>query len=322
VLIAAMTISTQGIITDTMALAAVALIGYLFGHRSRKPQNDADNEQLGFELSRAAQIAKELQLVAKRIRQDVSSHQAKITKFNSRIGSLQTDETSEGWQMLSSEAEALLTPTMKLATNLSVSYDQLRKQTSLLMNFADSRNDPQTGVHNRRAMEEQLDALFSLHAQNDSRFSLALFSMGEPTDSSYSSNPDDLLCEFADLLESSSRDTDLVARCSTEEFVVLMPHTSLAGATIYSERLLRKIDEELGCVAWGGIVEVQSKDNPRKILSRADSALYSARTNDWSCLYLHNGKTIKPHHEALTRTTPQIALEESSDTSEMVLAGS
>lgn len=321
-LFASMTSSTQGILTDTMALAAVALIGYLFGHRSRKLHEDSANGKLSFELSRAAQIAKELQLVAKRIRQDVSSHQAKITKFNSRIGGLQTKETSDSWKMLSSEAEALLAPTMKLSTNLSVSYDQLRKQTSQLMNFADSRTDPQTGVHNRRAMEEQLDALFSLHAQNDSRFALALFSMGDPSDNnSYSSNPDNQLYEFAELLEGSSRDTDLVARCSTEEFVVLMPHTSLAGATIYSERLLRQIDEELGCVAWGGIVEVQTKDTPRNILSRADSALYSARTNDWSCLYLHNGKTIK-HHETLHHTTQRISSVESSDPSELVLAGS
>ncbi len=295
-LFAVFTETVQGILTDTMALAAVALIGYLFGHRTRQSPAAPSNEKLTFELSRAALIAKELQQVAQRIRRDVSSHQSRISKFKSRIGDLQREDTAEGWQALNDEAEALLVPTMKLATNLSLAYDQLRKQSTQLMNFADTRTDPQTGVRNRRAMEEQLDVLFSLHAQNDSRFSLALFSMGGHVgDRTSSAHTDDQLRRFAGLLENCSRDTDLVARSSTNEFVVLMPHTSLAGATIYSERLLQQIEDELGCVTGGGIVEVQADDTPQKILSRADSALYSARTNNYSCLYLHNGKTLKPH---------------------------
>lgn len=295
-LFAVTTEAVQGLLTDTMALAVVALIGYLFGHRTRQSPADPINEKLAFELSRAALIAKELQQVAQRIRQDVSSHQSRIAKFKSRISDLQREDTADGWQTLNDEAEALLVPTMKLATNLSLAYDQLRKQSTQLMNFADTRTDPQTGVRNRRAMEEQLDVLFSLHAQNDSRFSLALFSMGgHADDSSSTDHTDDQLRRFAGLLENCSRDTDLVARCSTDEFVVLMPHTSLAGATIYSERLLQQIDDELGCVTGGGIVEVQADDTPQKILTRADSALYSARTNNYSCLYLHNGKTLKPH---------------------------
>ncbi|NOY42343.1 MAG: GGDEF domain-containing protein [Planctomycetes bacterium] len=295
-LFAVITETVQGLLTDTMALAAVALLGYLFGHRTRQSPADPINEKLAFELSRAASIAKELQQVAQRIRQDVSSHQSKIAKFKSRIGNLQRDKTADGWQTLNDEAEALLVPTMKLATNLSLAYDQLRKQSTQLMNFADTRTDPQTGVRNRRAMEEQLDVLFSLHAQNNSRFSLALFSMGPQSEgNSPSDHSDDQLRRFAGLLENCSRDTDLVARSSTEEFVVLMPHTSLAGATIYSERLLQQIADELGCVTGGGIVEVQADDTPQKILTRADSALYSARTNNYSCLYLHNGKTLRPH---------------------------
>ena len=308
--------STQGLLTDTMALAAIALIGYLCGQRTRQKMQQNNDEKLIFELSRAALVAKELQQVAQRIRQEVSSHQSQISKFQARLQHLQSHESLEGWQQLSDEAESLLVPTMKLTTKLSLAYDQLRKQSSQLMNFAESRTDPLTGVCNRRAMEEQLEVLFSLHAQNDSRFSLALFSMkGHAEESADSDSVSEANTEqirtFADLLKCGSRDTDIVARCSSDEFTVLMPHTSLAGAAVYSERLIRRLDEELGTVVSGGIVEVQSNDNPQKILSRADSALYSARTNDFSSLYLHNGKAIRAH-EGLGKDSQEAAIHETT----------
>jgi len=166
------------------------------------------------------------------------------------------------------------------------------------MNFAGSRTDPQTGIHNRRAMEEQLEVLFSLHERNNGRFSLALFSI-DWCDEEHA-NSDTLLREFAGLLQSCARDTDTVARYSPEEFVVLMPQTSLAGAIIYSERLLRRVDAESQLVLAGGIVEVQHDDHAEKILSRADSALYSARANGYSCLYQHNDQHICPHEIQLS----------------------
>lgn len=282
--------SFPGYLTDTVALAAVAVLGYLVGKRTQPSTGQPDDLQLGHELLRAAQIARELQQIAGRIRQDVASHQANISQFNTKVSNLQTKATDDGWQALSAEAETLLVPTMKLATDLSMAYDQLRKQSLQLMNFAGSRTDPDTGIHNRRAMEEQLEVLLSLHKQNASRFSLALFSLdceGE--------NSERLFGEFVEVLESCARDTDVVARYSNEEFVVLMPQTSLAGGVIFSERLLKRADGLNECVVAGGIVEVGTQDDAEKLLSRADSALYSARANGYNCLYKHNGRTLREH---------------------------
>jgi GGDEF domain-containing protein len=141
-------------------------------------------------------------------------------------------------------------------------------------------------------MEEQLDVLLSLHEQNASRFSLAIFSV----DSCCAADEaESLYREFVAVLESCVRDTDVVARYSNEEFVVLMPQTSLAGSMIFSERLLHRAEKLQQCVIAGGIVEVQAEDDAEKLLSRADSALYSARAKGFSCLYQHNGRTIREH---------------------------
>ena len=303
--------SFPGYLTDTVALAAVAVLGYLVGRRNPSSLSQTDDVQLGHELLRAAQIAKELQQIAGRIRQDVASHQANISQFNTKVSTLQTKATDDGWQALSAEAETLLVPTMKLATDLSLAYDQLRKQSLQLMNFAGSRTDPDTGIHNRRAMEEQLEVLLSLHKQNASRFSLALFSLdceGE--------NSDRLFGEFVELLESCARDTDVVARYSNKEFVVLMPQTSLAGGVIFSERLLKRADTLNECVVAGGIVEVASQDDAEKLLSRADSALYSARANGYNCLYKHNGRTLREHEIERFAEASDLGLEAVSEPEE------
>jgi diguanylate cyclase len=294
-------LSMHGYLADTVALAAVALIGYLVGHRTRRAPAVEVDHKLNSELSRAVRIAKDLQQVAGRIRQEVAQHQSSISQFQSRVRNVSQTEPDEAWQTLTGEAEALLAPTMKLATNLSAAYDQLRQHSCQLMNFAGSRTDPHTGVGNRRALEEHLDTRFASYEENKSRFSLALFSVEPPTFSRSDELPThELLRKFADLLECSARDTDFVARYSDDEFVVLMAQTTLAGAAVFSERLLRRADVELGCVLGGGIVEVQPGDSQEKLLSRADSALYSARSSGRSCLYLHNGKSLRQLESAPT----------------------
>lgn len=288
-------------LADTAALAAVALIGYLFGHRSSSEEVEPGDTTLLNELSRATQIARELQSIASRIREDVALHQSNISQFKTRLQEVQLHGCSTGgWQTLSEEAELLLTPTMKLASNLSLAYDELRKQSNQLMVFAGSRIDQETGLRNRRAMEEQLQILLSTHADDASRFALTLFCVG---------NGDHPVTKtqfgaMAHLLDSTARDTDVVARYSPDEFVVLMPQTSLAGATIFSQRLLDTAERDLGLFVFGGIVEVQPGDSPETLLSRADSALYSARSDGQSCLYQHTGKTIRPHERGVAEVVP------------------
>lgn len=293
-------------LTDTAALAAVALIGYLFGQRSRRAKEAAVDPMLNNELARASQIACELQQVASRIRRDVARHQENISQFTMRLSELQLDPSEARWTKLCSEAESLLAPTMELATELTLAYDQLRRQTTQLMNFAGSRSDPVTGLQNRRAMEEQLQQLFTLYEKNRTRFSLALFSVQNLAPGEATTH----YCNFAEKLQKCVRETDVVARYSTDEFIVLMPQTSLTGATTFSERMMHQIQDQADFEVAGGIVEVHLGDNPEKMLSRADSALYSARTAGQNCLYLHNGKSIRQHELTGDAAVEPASLEE------------
>src|SRR5262245_7400109 len=88
-----------GYLTDTAALAAVALWGDLVGLWSRREQTPSD-EKFNSELSRAVRIAKDLQQVADRIRKEVALHQSSISQFQDRVGNVKNVEPDQAWQTL------------------------------------------------------------------------------------------------------------------------------------------------------------------------------------------------------------------------------
>jgi len=295
---------SQGLLVDTAALAAVALIGYLFGRRTRRKTGTGAEVTLLIELARAQCVGKELEHIAQRIRTEASGHLRSVAQFHGQLESMQNGAAPAGWQKLRDQADALLGPTMKLTTTLSLACDELRQQQAQLMTYAGTRIDPETGLHNRRSMTEHLEALLSVHADGERRLALGLFSVPAADDAG--GPGEDRLKAAARLLEQCVRGNDIVARYSQDEFIVLMPKTPLAGALVFSERLVRLVDAELECPVWGGIVEAASGETPEKLLSRADSALYSARTHEEACLFLHNGTTVRRHSFELSHVATHV----------------
>ncbi len=283
----------QGLLVDTTALAAASLVGYLFGRRTTRPTPSSDVNLL-IELARAQTVSKELEHITLRARTEANAHLRSVAAFQSQVGMMQKGVAEAAWQKLRDEADALLGPAMKLTTTLSLACDELRQQQAQLMTYAGARIDPQTGLHNRRSMSEHLDALLSAHADGERRMALGLFSVSL-IDHGGCDSTERQLKSMARLIEQCVRGNDVVARYGIDEFAVLMPKTPLSGALIFGERLLRLADQQLECVVWGGLVEAAAGEMPDKLLSRADSSLYSARTHEEACLYQHNGVAVRRH---------------------------
>ena len=73
-----------------------------------------------------------------------------MLKFKDRVSTLGSDQEEDGaWQELCAEAEGMLKPTLKLASQLAAAYDEIRQQSNNLMTFTEVRTDPLTGVSNR-----------------------------------------------------------------------------------------------------------------------------------------------------------------------------
>jgi diguanylate cyclase (GGDEF)-like protein len=202
------------------------------------------------------------------------------------------------WEHLCAEAEAILAPTMQLAHQLSHAYDQIRQQSDALETFTHGRTDPLTGVGNARALDQHLRVLLTAAAHGIGEFNIALVSLDHATktDRRLPASILPALPKLAAVIRTCMRDTDFVARYGDEEFVIVMPHTSTAGAAIFAERLQRRVVEELGASVCCGLAESQPGDDTRSLFARADSALYSARAAGSNRLFVHSGGHIREHH--------------------------
>ena len=151
--------------------------------------------------------------------------------------------------------------------------------------------DALTGLHNRRYMETHLSSLAEQAVSRGKPLSVLVLDIDffkSINDGHGHDAGDDVLREFALRIRKSIRNIDLACRYGGEEFVIVMPETDMAVATMVAERLRRAIAGEpfpiqqgmqlldvtlsIGIAAIGG-----PGDTAAAMLKRADTALYRAK---------------------------------------------
>jgi diguanylate cyclase len=285
----------------TVALAAVALIGYLFRQRTRISDQASENARREQEIQRASGIAHQLESIAETLRQDLANHHGRLSRFRERLSEARSTGDDQTWKKLCGEAESMLAPTMQLAQQLSQAYDSIRQQSDALQTFSQARTDSLTGVGNGRALEEKLDVLLTTARRNGVDFAIALIGIDRDASSSDDENDrseHDQLPELARLIQACMRDRDSVARYGGNEFVVVMPQTKLAGACLFGERLRKLVVERTGMTVNCGIAQYREGDDQGTLLGRADSASYSAKAAGTNRQFLHTGTQIREHRSA------------------------
>lgn len=289
-------------IPTTAALALVALLGYVFGQRTRQVRMVVGAEQARRELKRANKIARELEEIAGTIRRDIAVHHTSIARFKERLRELGSGDSGASWQELCEEAELVLSPTLKLTSQISNAYDQIRQHSNQLMTFTEARSDPLTGICNRRAMEETLESMFAMYHRYDRSFSIAIFDIDHfkrINDEKGHLQGDKALQDVARVFDETVRETDILARFGGEEFVVIMPYTPLAEACAFGNRLRQAVEEEMALTVSGGAAEVAHGDTPQLLLARADAALYGAKADGRNRFYGHDGHEIGLNSEGV-----------------------
>ncbi|MEX0751385.1 MAG: PleD family two-component system response regulator [Xanthobacteraceae bacterium] len=150
--------------------------------------------------------------------------------------------------------------------------------------------DPLTGLYNRRYMESHLGALMEQATARKKPLTVLVLDIDffkAINDTHGHDAGDEVLHEFATRIKKSIRGIDLACRYGGEEFVVVMPETDLAVATLVAERLRRRIATEpfplrqsevmIEVTISVGISALAPNDDPASILKRADRALYRAK---------------------------------------------
>jgi diguanylate cyclase (GGDEF)-like protein len=150
-----------------------------------------------------------------------------------------------------------------------------------------SQRDPLTGLANRRALDTQLEAL----CEKGERFSVIMVDVDifKAFNDCYGHViGDDCLRRVAAMLRASLRNTsDQIARVGGEEFVVVLPQTSVENARIMAERMRNSVyglriphteSPEHVVTISAGVSGSSGPTSADEMLSGADKALYRAKS--------------------------------------------
>lgn len=180
--------------------------------------------------------------------------------------------------------------------------EELNKQLSLLTNQKDVTSedthdkiktlafeDSLTGIGNRRYLNDHANKAISLAHRYNSCLTLMVLDidgLAYINDTFCHTFGDEILQEFANLLKKSIRDSDILARYSGEEFLLLLPMTAINDSTVLAKRLLEETrelnfkynDKKINITTSIGIAELESPhDNLDSLLHKTYDALKVAK---------------------------------------------
>jgi diguanylate cyclase (GGDEF)-like protein len=147
--------------------------------------------------------------------------------------------------------------------------------------------DPLTGCLNRRAVAERLADEHRRFLRYGREYSILLVDLDrfKPINDTFGHPMGDrVLVTFAQVLRDALRAGDHLARWGGEEFLVLLPETSVAEARALAERLRQRVeDHDFGVPGRSvtfsaGVAGIGPDEAPEGLCSRADQALYQAKT--------------------------------------------
>ena len=148
-----------------------------------------------------------------------------------------------------------------------------------------TREDPLTGLANRRALEDNLTRAMSFAKRWKQPLSMVMVDLDHfkrVNDEFGHLAGDQVLISFAQLLKMSCRLEDLATRFGGEEFLFVLPNTDASQAGILASRLRAEIEQSImpvpiSLTASFGITQLAPDDTKDDFINRADQALYRAK---------------------------------------------
>lgn len=150
-----------------------------------------------------------------------------------------------------------------------------------------ANTDPLTGLHNRRAMDQHLGALWD--GQDGTPLSVLMLDIDhfKRINDTYGHACGDLVIRgVAEALHHCLRAEDRAFRYGGEEFLVLLPNTPLEGAMSVAESIRCRIEQLhmahhdgglMHCTVSLGVASRHAQEDCHSLFQRADRALYQAK---------------------------------------------
>ncbi len=175
-------------------------------------------------------------------------------------------------------------------TQLHAAQHQLEDQNKVLQR--QSVTDSLSGLYNRLKLDKDIAQEIKRAERSNTPFSLILMDIDhfkQINDTHGHLIGDDVLKEFAALLQSQTRSSDILGRWGGEEFLLLCPDCPLDGAKTRAEDLRTTIAAHTFAhigplTASFGVATYHPGEHPNALLKRADLALYRAKEKGRNCV--------------------------------------
>lgn len=176
----------------------------------------------------------------------------------------------------------------QMARTLDGLVEMVGRQTAELQLKAIT--DPLTGILNRRGLADHGADLLRLAQRYGTPVAVLVGDIDHfkhVNDTFGHATGDQVLRRVAVLWQGALREVDLFARMGGEEFACVMPHTDGNGARQLAERIRATLAAAplaeasgvpISCTISIGVAEAHADDDLTTLLSRADAALYHAKT--------------------------------------------
>ena len=176
----------------------------------------------------------------------------------------------------------LLSYSMVNKLNYTQELENAKEELTIL-----SSTDYLTKLNNRKNIDLALKLNENLYKRYTDSFSVILFDLDDfkkVNDTYGHLVGDKILIEIADLLRKYTRESDIIGRWGGEEFIIICPKTNLQEALVVALNLkekvsLHKFDKVGNKTASFGVSTFKDNDTITELLTRADDAMYKAKTN-------------------------------------------
>ncbi len=188
--------------------------------------------------------------------------------------------TYSKWALLTKEYQKELGDINTALVNKNEKYKEIASRDQL------------TKLYNRYRFSELYGASHQIMIERGDAMSLIMVDIDhfKNINDTYGHNVGDIvLVEVSRALTEKLRNVDMVCRWGGEEFVVLLPSVSLDNAVLIAQKLRSHIKELSianisGISASFGVCRVHEADNLTSAISRADRALYEAKSSGRDCV--------------------------------------
>lgn len=160
------------------------------------------------------------------------------------------------------------------------------KQKSNLLEYQ-ANHDQLTGLYNRQKFQSIFSKEINRTLRYEDELSLIMFDIDFfkiINDTFGHEVGDKVLCDVSKVLQNSIRQSDSAVRWGGEEFIILLPETSLENATAVAHKIKENLElfsfeymNDRDVTASFGVTQLNSTDSDTTFINRADQALYEAK---------------------------------------------